>query len=68
MSDDANKVCVRRQFEELWNKGQFDRIDDFFAKDFMNFGQQHQKARRSDRMPVILKPVNASGPQAEGAS
>jgi len=42
---DANKACVRRQFEELWNNGHLDRIDDFFAKDFMNFGQQYQDGR-----------------------
>ena len=45
MSDSANKVCVRLHFEELWNNGQLDRIDDFFAKEFMNFGQQHQDGR-----------------------
>jgi hypothetical protein len=42
---DANKTCVRRQFEELWNNGHLNRIDDFFAKDFMNFGQQYQDGR-----------------------
>jgi predicted ester cyclase len=45
MSDSANKVCVRLHFEELWNNGQLDRIDDFFAKEFMNFGQQQQDGR-----------------------
>jgi SnoaL-like polyketide cyclase len=42
---DANKTCVRRQFEELWNNGQLDTVNDFFAADFMNFGQQHQDGR-----------------------
>ena len=42
---DANKTCVRRHIEELWNNGQFDRIDDFFAKDFINFGRQYQDVR-----------------------
>jgi predicted ester cyclase len=36
---DANKACVRGHFEELWNRGEFDRIGDFFSKDFTNFGQ-----------------------------
>jgi predicted ester cyclase len=45
MSVDANKTCVRRQFEELWNGGELDRIDDFFAEDFMNFGQHVQDIR-----------------------
>ena len=45
MSVDENKSCVLRQFEELWNNGQVDRVEDFFAADFMNFGQQHLDAR-----------------------
>jgi predicted ester cyclase len=45
MSVDENKTCVLRQFEELWNNGQIDRVEDFFAQDFMNFGQQYQDAR-----------------------
>jgi steroid delta-isomerase-like uncharacterized protein len=42
---EANKVSVRRQFEELWNSGHLDRIDDFFAEDFMNFGHQYRDGR-----------------------
>ena len=42
---DANKTCVRRQFEELWNNGQLDTVNDFFAPDWMNFGQQLQDGR-----------------------
>jgi predicted ester cyclase len=38
----ANKATVRRQFEELWNKGRVDLVGEFFDKDFMNFGQRHQ--------------------------
>src|SRR5262249_40634095 len=38
----ANKASVRRQFDELWNKGRVDLVGEFFDKDFMNFGQQHQ--------------------------
>jgi predicted ester cyclase len=45
MSVDENKTCVVRQFEEVWNEGQIDRVEDFFAEDFMNFGQQHKDAR-----------------------
>jgi len=45
MSADENKTCVLRHFEELWNNGQVDRVEDFFAEDFMNFGQQYQDAR-----------------------
>jgi predicted ester cyclase len=37
-------LCVRH-FEELWNHGELAKIDDFFAEDFMNFGQQYQDAR-----------------------
>ena len=40
-----NKTCVLRHFEELWNNGQVHRVEDFFAEDFMNFGQQYRDAR-----------------------
>jgi predicted ester cyclase len=42
---DENKACVLRHFEELWNNGQVDRVEDFFAQDFMNFRQQHKDSR-----------------------
>ena len=45
MSIQENKACVLRQFEALWNNGQTDSVGDFFAEDFMNFGQQYQDAR-----------------------
>jgi predicted ester cyclase len=45
MSVDENKTCVVRHFKELWNDGLIDRVEDFFAEDFMNFGQQCQDAR-----------------------
>jgi predicted ester cyclase len=45
MTVDENNTCVVRQFKELWNDGQIDRVEDFFAEDFMNPGQQHQDAR-----------------------
>jgi steroid delta-isomerase-like uncharacterized protein len=45
MSNDANEACVRGHFDVLWNKGQLDRVGDFFAEDFMNFGQQYQDGR-----------------------
>ena len=45
MSVEANKTCVRRHFEELWNGGQLDKVGDFFAEDFMNFGRQSQEGR-----------------------
>jgi steroid delta-isomerase-like uncharacterized protein len=37
----ANKASIRRQFEELWNKGRIELISELFDKDFMNFGEQH---------------------------
>jgi steroid delta-isomerase-like uncharacterized protein len=42
VSVEANKTCVRRHFEELWNKGQLEKVGDFFSEDFMNFGEQYQ--------------------------
>ena len=42
MPENANKACIRRQFEELWNNGELDRIHEFFSTDFVNFGQPVQ--------------------------
>ena len=45
MSQDANKSCVRRHFEELWNKGEIDKIDLFFSEEFTNFGHPYEEVR-----------------------
>jgi len=42
MPEEANKACVRRHFEELWNNGELEKAADFFDPAFMNFGQQYQ--------------------------
>lgn len=33
MSLEENKTIARRYFEEVWNKGQFELLDDFYALD-----------------------------------
>ena len=38
MTESANKDCVQRHFEELWNHGQIDKVDEFFSMEFSNFG------------------------------
>jgi hypothetical protein len=38
MSQPANKDCVRRHFEELWNHGTVEKIGEFFSPEFSNFG------------------------------
>ncbi len=45
MSESLNKDCVQRHFEELWNDGQVDKVDDFFSSSFSNFGMQYSDAR-----------------------
>ena len=45
MSLEKNKRCVLGHFDELWNRGEVNRIEDFFSDDFMNFGRQYQDAR-----------------------
>ena len=39
MSVDDNKICIRRQFEEVWNQGELQRVGEFFADGFVNFGR-----------------------------
>jgi predicted ester cyclase len=45
MSAEANKDCVRRHFEELWNEGKLDKTCEFFGENFMNFGQRYEDRR-----------------------
>jgi len=45
MSNDPNKDCVLRHFEELWNEGHTEKIDEFFSKDFVNFGITYSDMR-----------------------
>ena len=36
---DTNKACVVGHFEELWNRGDIERVGDFFSTEFTNFGR-----------------------------
>ncbi len=45
MADSANKECIKRHFEELWNHGEVERIDEFFSTEFSNFGVQYSDVR-----------------------
>jgi predicted ester cyclase len=42
MQEEANKLCVRRHFDELWNAGELEKATEFFDSNFMNFGHQYQ--------------------------
>jgi len=35
---EENKALVRRYFEEIWNKGNLDLIDELFTTDFVRHG------------------------------
>ena len=45
MKESANKDCVQRHFEELWNHGEIEKIDEFFSQDFTNFGVRYSDVR-----------------------
>ena len=45
MTESANKSCVKRHFEVLWNDGEVDQIDDFFSPEFSNFGVPYSDVR-----------------------
>ena len=45
MTESANKDCVKRHFEELWNHGEVEKIDEFFSPGFTNFGVQYSEVR-----------------------
>ena len=39
MSIQGNKLIVRDEFEEIWNRGKLDLIGRYFSADFINFGR-----------------------------
>jgi len=45
MTESANKICVRRHFNELWNQGEVEKIDEFFSPEFSNFGVKYSDVR-----------------------
>jgi len=45
MPEEANKDCVLRHFQELWNEGRTEKIDDFFSPEFVNFGLKYSDVR-----------------------
>lgn len=45
MRESANKECVRRHFEVLWNRGEIGKIDDYFSQEFSNFGVHYSDVR-----------------------
>ncbi len=45
MTESANKDCVKRHFEELWNHGEVEKIDEFFSPEFSNFGVGYSDVR-----------------------
>ena len=36
MSTDDNKLLVRRQFEEIWNGGNWATVDELYAPEYVN--------------------------------
>jgi hypothetical protein len=45
MKESANEDCVQRHFEELWNHGEVEKIDEFFSQEFSNFGVPYSDVR-----------------------
>ncbi len=45
MMEGANKDCVQRHFERLWNRGEVEKIDEFFSPEFSNFGVPYSDVR-----------------------
>jgi steroid delta-isomerase-like uncharacterized protein len=45
MNENANKICIVKHFDELWNQGQTERVDEFFSPDFVNFGVRYSELR-----------------------
>jgi predicted ester cyclase len=45
MAESPNKACVKRHFEELWNHGEAEKIDEFFSPEFCNFGVRYSDVR-----------------------
>jgi steroid delta-isomerase-like uncharacterized protein len=56
---EENKAIVRRWFEEVWNKGRSDAIDEMFAADGIAHGLSDD-AEKPMQGPVGFKPFHAA--------
>ena len=59
MSQEANKELLRRWFEEVWNKGRTEAIDEMFHVDGIAHGLSDEPGK-SMRGPAAFKPFHAS--------
>ena len=59
---EANKAVVRRIVEEIWNGKKHDRIDEFYAADFVNVDPSSPEVKNLEQFKQWVAEMNAGFP------
>jgi steroid delta-isomerase-like uncharacterized protein len=62
---EANKVVVRRIVEEVWNGKKHDRIDEFYAEDFVNVDPSSPGVKNLEQFKNWVAEMNAGFPDEQ---
>ncbi len=62
---EANKAVVRRVLEEVWNGKKHDRIDEFYATDFVNVDPSSPEVKNLEQFKQYVAEMNAAFPDQQ---
>ena len=62
---EANKAVVRRILEEVWNGKKHDRIDEFYATDFVNVDPSSPEVKNLEQFKQYIAEMNAAFPDQQ---
>ncbi len=62
MSGEANKAIIRRYFDEVWNGGNLDLIDQFFAPDYVNHSPSPGQGQGSAALKALIAMFRGAAP------
>jgi len=62
---EANKAVVRRVLEEVWNGKKHDRIDEFYATDFVNVDPSSPEVKNLEQFKQYIAEMNAAFPDQQ---
>jgi steroid delta-isomerase-like uncharacterized protein len=62
---EANKAVVRRVLEEVWNGKKHDRIDEFYATDFVNVDPSSPEVKNLEQFKQYIAELNAGFPDQQ---
>ena len=62
---EANKAVVRKVLEEVWNGKKHDRIDEFYATDFVNVDPSSPEVKNLEQFKQYIAELNAGFPDQQ---